>query len=999
MVEYAPHFGLMTPGDRINLVASVVAFDNMGSNHLMNAVISRNMFSFVGSLPPGKLTHSLLNVRVLQPAPRPILTADEESRVLSHDACTWDSVRETVELCSGLGGLGQGLLSVGFVPVLAVDHNPLMLDLYGTQSPAALVRGDIAEVSTIAKIWELHPRSSTICAGIACQPYSALGDRGSGQDPRAQSLPATLAAAHYLRAVVIILECVSPAQGDSFVRSNIDRFCRLTGFHCTEEILRLQDCWPCSRNRWWAILSAPALGPIKLRQLPAYTDCNQIQHVMPYVIRWPFTHEHDLALIEAEKQAFQVDHEDGCPYLVNRSGILPCPLHAWGSQLRSCPCKCRLAPLSSERLQHRGLFGVVIRSACDCNGLSNFRHIHPFECAGLVGLDPAADYGDNALLTLSGIGQIASPIQAAWVGSHVMSQFEFLKDGTRSIHPTEHLHAYRSWLLARCQIPWPSPENQERNALTRDAQLWEPVVLHTMHELLQIPARDFVMTERCLAVLFRQLQEQKRQHVSSIPSILASLYDDDCCHLDEMSDSDEPEPEVPAVFAEPPKFQCVEVPEGCVAILYPPGHDVAFVKVAPSTTVQQLLEAESRLYGFEWTHVTVYKMDGTTWDMHDVISPGQMAQLCVVPRGQPGDPEHLGWRPALHGFPGMCGQRPMLACREGSPGESGLLPYKLPVNVPAEAMCAGSCASSSASLGPSGQFPHLTQAFVPPVEPDVSAFGECGPLPFRLPAGTPGLMSLEHPDLPNPATGVMEVDEVGESGPLPCKLPDDAARTDVPAHGPLQECEVGGTLHQTHHTPSSAGTRMPEFHTCAEPERSFDAVGHAPIFGHQGLAKAANHIQASDKADTNKVDLEGECGPLPTIMPAADPATCAPECPDASATASGCAETRMPWMEGQSQMISCSPIRTHASPAGDVPFQGAVAQSPLVHLNAESLCRMQCSFPTTQVVVNSMRQQVVTVHDRQLILAHQGALWADDELSWHLSNLKRLCAPHMEVTD
>lgn len=53
MVEYAPHFGLMTPGDRINLVASVVAFDNMGSNHLMNAVISRNMFSFVGSLPPG----------------------------------------------------------------------------------------------------------------------------------------------------------------------------------------------------------------------------------------------------------------------------------------------------------------------------------------------------------------------------------------------------------------------------------------------------------------------------------------------------------------------------------------------------------------------------------------------------------------------------------------------------------------------------------------------------------------------------------------------------------------------------------------------------------------------------------------------------------------------------------------------------------------------------------------------------------------------------------
>ena len=129
----------------------------------------------------------MLNVRVLQPAPRPILTADEESRVLSHDACTWDSVRETVELRSGLGGLGQGLLSVGFVPVLAVDHNPLMLDLYGTQSPAALVRGDIAEVSTIARSGScIHgPRPFVQELPASPTPPWAIGGQGRIRVPRA----------------------------------------------------------------------------------------------------------------------------------------------------------------------------------------------------------------------------------------------------------------------------------------------------------------------------------------------------------------------------------------------------------------------------------------------------------------------------------------------------------------------------------------------------------------------------------------------------------------------------------------------------------------------------------------------------------------------------------------------------------------------------------------------------------------------------------------------
>jgi hypothetical protein len=89
----------------------MVTFDPSTVCHLMTTVVGRELFAFSGLLPAGKLTYSLLNVRVTRPMPRALLVADEESFLLHHDACTWDSVREVIEVCSGFGGLGQGLLT------------------------------------------------------------------------------------------------------------------------------------------------------------------------------------------------------------------------------------------------------------------------------------------------------------------------------------------------------------------------------------------------------------------------------------------------------------------------------------------------------------------------------------------------------------------------------------------------------------------------------------------------------------------------------------------------------------------------------------------------------------------------------------------------------------------------------------------------------------------------------------------------------------------------
>lgn len=98
-------------------------------------------------------------------------------------------------------------------------------------------RAVISEFSTLQAIFEAHPHSCVVASGIACQPYSQLGDRKGGTDPRASTLPATLYAAFYLRAMLVVIECVVPAQQDPFVQHHIRNFCHKTGFCKSECIL------------------------------------------------------------------------------------------------------------------------------------------------------------------------------------------------------------------------------------------------------------------------------------------------------------------------------------------------------------------------------------------------------------------------------------------------------------------------------------------------------------------------------------------------------------------------------------------------------------------------------------------------------------------------------------------------------------------------------------------------------------------------------------------
>lgn len=102
------------------------------------------------------------------------------------------------------------------------------------------------------------------------------------------------------------------------------------------------------------------------------------------------------------------------------------------------------------------------------------------------------------------------------------------------------------------------------------------------------------MTERCLAAVLSQLKERSSHEELVHLNVGATALDSESAIGESMTDS-EPDHEVPAVFAEVPRFQVVTVPGGCATVLYPPDPTVPFVRIEVGTTVQQLLEAESRV--------------------------------------------------------------------------------------------------------------------------------------------------------------------------------------------------------------------------------------------------------------------------------------------------------------------------------------------------------------------------------------------------------------------
>ena len=144
-----------------------------------------------------------------------------------------------------------------------------------------------------------------------------------------------------------------------------------------------------------------------------YRKWLKVKDVLPRPVASPSEYE-SLLLSDFELVEFQ-KRKPLKSFLLDLEHPLPTALHSWGSQVLSCPCGCRAA--FSERRLNKGICAVL--EPCATTGATNFRHMTAREVALLSGLSPLYQLGDNPRLALSLVGQLASPLQSAWIGSHL----------------------------------------------------------------------------------------------------------------------------------------------------------------------------------------------------------------------------------------------------------------------------------------------------------------------------------------------------------------------------------------------------------------------------------------------------------------------------------------------------------------------------------------------------------------------------------------------------
>ena len=325
-----------------------------------------------------------------------------------------------MEFCAGCGASAVGFSEAGFSHRAAVEWNEPMAKLHQQVHPSVpIIQGDIGEVETLIKLSQICPEPFSLMAGVSCQPYSRGGSQFGGQDSRAQTVPAVSRACYLLQIPLVFLECVVPAKTNAFVRSHLNHMCQQLGMKLSECTMHLENTWAANRARWWVVAINSRFGEIELPQPPLGRFV--VQDLIPYVIDWPPSEQQQLILTEEEDKVFE-KHGPQRKFAVKLGQKLPTALHSWGGQAVGCACGCRQTGFSSQLLEERGLFAQLFPVVNVKPGESRWRHLHVKEVSLLNGLPPLLSWGQDQRLNLAAAGQMASPLQATWIGAVTIKQ-------------------------------------------------------------------------------------------------------------------------------------------------------------------------------------------------------------------------------------------------------------------------------------------------------------------------------------------------------------------------------------------------------------------------------------------------------------------------------------------------------------------------------------------------------------------------------------------------
>ena len=208
---------------------------------------------------------SLIDFRLVRDSSGYILVQEASSAIFQHGELSYRDLLNVREYCTGLGALGLGAEQAGFRIVTQNEIQEPTAPVAQAVSGLQVVQGDVGSSETLKRVWDLFSGHATTAAGVACQPYSLLGDRRGGRNPRSATLPNTLRAAWLLQSPLVVLECVTPAAADEHVRKCLEDFTTKSGFSIHEVTLELKDVWPSARCRWWCVLASQELGGFQIK--------------------------------------------------------------------------------------------------------------------------------------------------------------------------------------------------------------------------------------------------------------------------------------------------------------------------------------------------------------------------------------------------------------------------------------------------------------------------------------------------------------------------------------------------------------------------------------------------------------------------------------------------------------------------------------------------------------------------------------------------------------
>ena len=229
----------------------------------------------------------------------------------------------------------------------------------------------------------------------------------------------------------------------------------MLGYHLVDCQLKLEDTWAANRHRWWVVASK---RPLRIPEIPDMPFRSlSIRDLIPYFREWP-EHELEQLILRDKELAIFLKHSDGNlrKHCVRVDGKLPTALHSWGQQAVPCACGCREFGFSDELLSDKCLYAQVVSFTDPVTKTQLYRHLHAIEVAILNGVPPLIKWSSNQRLNLCAVGQIASPLQAVWVGSHAIRQLQCLFGLQPIVEPETCLNDLKRLVLQQAQSLFPS---------------------------------------------------------------------------------------------------------------------------------------------------------------------------------------------------------------------------------------------------------------------------------------------------------------------------------------------------------------------------------------------------------------------------------------------------------------------------------------------------------------------------------------------------------------